>query len=285
MQKIHVDFIGKDPEYKEEKPWFDELCVESSGTKIFGTVLIPGREKGDPVDTRPCAILLHGYPGHTVTFDIGQALRRTGIVSVNFSYRGCWGSEGTYTISGLVEDAIHVAEWIKQDDIAKKYRIDVNNIFLIGHSMGGYTAINAGRKLPWIKGIGVMSPYDLPWFIENHQEEKLNELIDSGLYVLNAKQDMIGDNLKKCVALGYGFSHAQDDLKNRNLLLVGAERDDIAPASEMIEPLWNCLQTYQTDAIQEYIIIDANHPFDDKRLTVSKMFAEWIKRVIESEGS
>lgn len=284
MQKIYVDYVGKDPEYEEEKPWFDELCVESNRNKIYGTILVPGRQRNDAIDTRACAILLHGYPGHTVTFDIGQALRRTGIVAVNFSYRGCWGSKGNYTISGLIEDAINVARWIRQPEIAEKYRIDINNIFFIGHSMGGFTAINAGRKLPWIKGIAAMSPYDVPWFIENNQESRLKELIDSGLYVLNVENNnVLFNESKKCTTLGYGISHAYNDLKNRNLLFIGAKRDNIAPAKDMIEPLWNQLLTYKSNAIQKYITIDADHPYNDKRITVSELFATWIKKVAENQ--
>lgn len=277
---IQAEYVGREREWDMERPWFDELDVVSQGSHLYGTVLVPGRDKAEGVATRPCAILLHGYPGHIATFDVAQALRRAGIVTVSFFYRGCWGSQGYYTIPGLFDDAVAVAEWLRQPEIADRYGVDIDKVFLVGHSMGGLTAINAMRRLPWIRGTAVMAPFDLPWTLANGEEHYLKALLDSGEYVLRVESPTsLYESAIKAYQAGCGIFQAFDDLKDRNLLFIGASDDDLAPAEHMIEPLWDQLQAHETTADQAYITLDTEHTFGDKRLTVSKLFAQWMAKV------
>ncbi len=80
---------------------------------------------------------------------------------------------------------------------------------------------------------------------------------------------------------GYGIAQAYDDLKDRNLYFVGATRDTIAPAELMIEPLWQQLASHQTAANQQYDMVETSHGFDEKRLTVSRLFGQWIADVLQ----
>jgi pimeloyl-ACP methyl ester carboxylesterase len=65
----------------------------------------------------PTVILLHGLPGKERSLDLAQALRRAGMNVLFFSYRGAWGSGGTFTFAHALEDV------------------------LLGHSMGGWLAL------------------------------------------------------------------------------------------------------------------------------------------------
>ncbi|WP_289002019.1 S9 family peptidase [uncultured Megasphaera sp.] len=183
---IRLQYIGEDPvlEAGASYPSFDPLRIRSHGDRLSGTILLPGGVKGE---LHPCAILLQGYPGYTVTYDIGQALRRAGIVAVNVLYRGCCGSEGEYSFHGMIEDAIQVATWLHEPNVYERYDIDPTQIFFVGHSMGGFTAINAMRRLPWIRGTAVMSPYDLPGALESMGEESVQNLLHEGAEVLHCK--------------------------------------------------------------------------------------------------
>ncbi len=278
---LHIDNIAEDPVCRpgDRPASLEELVVASGCADVYGTVLIPG---GAPEETYPCAIVLHGFPGHASTFDIAQNLRRTGLVVVHFSYRGCWGSQGTYSFSGAIQDAVQVAQYLRQCDVAQTYHINPRHIFLIGHSMGGFVAVNTARRLPWIQGIALISPYDMPGFIERRQERLLYQLIDASLYVLHVGYPgALYDDAHHCYEAGYGISHAGEDLKDRNLYFIGAARDDIAPACEMIKPLWQQLCRQPTQAVRQFDQIDADHAYNDKRLTVSRMLAQWIQRVLQ----
>ena len=125
---LHLEYMYQDPPCRpgEIPPALEGLSILSGGgdAHIYGKVMTPGRPPGE---RRPCAILLHGYPGYTSLFDIGQGLRRMGAVAVSISYRGCWGSEGQYTLSGIIEDAVAAAEWARTTETASKYGIDTDN--------------------------------------------------------------------------------------------------------------------------------------------------------------
>ncbi len=278
--KLHIENIKNDPQWETEErsASLESLTFLSGGSQMYGTVLIPAGKKDQ---TYPCVVLLHGFPGFAATFDIAQSLRRTGVVVISFFYRGSWGSQGNYTFSGAVDDAVCVAEWAHQEDIAAQYHIDRNNIFFVGHSMGGFVSINATRRLPWIRGTAVMSPYDLPYWPLHQHIEPMKQVIDENLYALHIESPAaIYQNIDYCCQQGYGIFQAYEDLKDRNLYFIGASQDDVAPAAKMIEPLWNQLQQHATDALQTYDTLNTNHAYDDKRLTVSELFAKWIENVL-----
>lgn len=278
--KLHIENINKDPQWEQEErsATIESLVFSNHGSQMYGTALIPG---GKQDQVYPCVVLLHGFPGFAATFDIAQSLRRAGMVVISFFYRGSWGSQGNYTFSGAVDDAVCVAEWAHRDDVAAKYHIDKDAIFFVGHSMGGFVSINATRRLPWIRGTAVMSPYDLPYWPLHQEIEPMKQVIDENLYALHIESPKaIQQNINYCCQHQYGIFQAYEDLKDRNLYFIGATQDDVAPADKMIEPLWNQLQHHQTTALQTYDTLNTGHSYDDKRLTVSEMFATWIEKVL-----
>lgn len=280
---LAIDNIEKDPQWSNDERLasLESLIWSNQGYQMYGTALVPG---GAADAKYPCAIICHGFPGFASMFDIAQNLRRTGLVTIDFSYRGNWGSQGNYTFSGLIDDVVCVAEWAHSEEAAAQYHIDRDNIFLIGHSMGGFSSINATRRLPWIKGTAVMSPYDLPYWPEHGLDDDMRALVDSALYCLHIESpEALYADIDYCVKQGYGISHAFEDLKDRNLYFIGADKDDVAPAETMIEPLWQKLQLHQTTAIQDYDHLVTEHAYNGQRLTVSRMFAAWIDKVLASE--
>lgn len=278
--KLQIGNIRKDPawEGEERSASLESMIFSNGGSQMYGTVLIPAGKKDQ---TYPCVVLLHGFPGFAATFDIAQSLRRTGIVVISFFYRGSWGSQGNYTFSGAVDDTVCVAEWAHREETAAKYHIDRDNIFFVGHSMGGFVSINATRRLPWIRGTAVMSPYDLVYWPLHQDTEPMKQVIDENLYALHIESPAaIYQNIAYCCQEGYGIFQAYEDLKDRNLYFIGATQDDVAPVAKMIEPLWNQLQQHTTNALQAYDILNTNHAYDDKRVTVSELFAKWIEKVL-----
>lgn len=205
---------------KQERPAsLESLVFSIDGYQVYGTALIPGGEKEQ---VYPCVILCHGFPGFASTFDIAQNLRRTGLVVISFSYRGNWGSQGNYTFSGAIDDAVRVAEWAHDEKNAVRYHIDRNNIFFVGHSMGGFVSINATRRLPWVRGTAVMSPYDLPYWPQHGLAAPMRELIDSSLYVLHVESpEALYEDVEHCCRQKYGIWQAFEDIKDRNLYLSG----------------------------------------------------------------
>ncbi|HZY44528.1 MAG TPA: hypothetical protein VFF70_07245, partial [Anaerolineae bacterium] len=87
----------------------DGATFYSQGCKLLGGFY---RAAGD--SPRPTVVLCHGLPGVEKNLDIAYGLRDAGWNCLYFHYRGCWGSEGTYSLNGLLDDAHAVTDWLVQ---------------------------------------------------------------------------------------------------------------------------------------------------------------------------
>lgn len=77
-----------------------------------------------------------------------------------FHYRGNWGSEGTYSIGHIFEDIENVIEFLKCRQSVESYRVDSKNIILIGHSLGGFSALMAASNHPEIKLVASIAGFN-----------------------------------------------------------------------------------------------------------------------------
>lgn len=109
----------------------------------------------------PAVVLLHGFPGNERNLDLAQDIRRAGWDVLYFNYRGSWGTPGDFSFTHGIEDTAAALAYLRQPAVAKKLRLDPARIVLIGHSMGGFMAIQAAAADPGIKAIGVISGGDL----------------------------------------------------------------------------------------------------------------------------
>ena len=95
-------------------------------------------------------------------------------------------SEGNFLFTNLKDDLIAIAKWAHNPAIADQYDIDTENIFLVGHSMGGQTVLNAAKDLPFIKGVAAMAAYDIGaafrYKILYKMPEKLTHLDEENAY-------------------------------------------------------------------------------------------------------
>jgi uncharacterized protein len=97
----------------------------------------------------PVVILLHGFPGNEKNLDLAQAIRRDGW---DVDYRGSWGSPGDFSFAHSIDDTQSAIAYVRDSANAKKFRADHSEIVLIGHSMGGFMALQAGRERPRHQG-------------------------------------------------------------------------------------------------------------------------------------
>lgn len=277
-KRLRLEYLGKDKpdEPGVEAAGADALDIISEGSHLYGSVLIPD---GSYEALRPCVILIHGFPGTARNDDLAQALRRIGCVVLTPHHRGAWGSEGKYLISNCVEDMVHIAEWVRSPEICEKWKIDPDSIFLCGHSMGGNTALQSGRRLQWVKGIILMTPYDPSYYLLHGQGERFRGLIEEGSVLHSDGLEAIykdADAHKEA----YCFADAFEDVKDRNMCIVVGSGDDIAPGKHMIMPLWNRLKEHDTVAVQKQITFDCDHCMCNVRMALAEYIAQFMKEVL-----
>ncbi len=132
------------------------ITFDSHGSTVFGRLILPAFYDAD--SRCPVVLMLHGHPGGDKNLDIAEALRANGYAVAVFSYRGVWGSHGDYLLSHNIEDVITAVNYLRQ--IAGAHRIDPEKVFLFGHSMGGFSALNAIANGLKVSGAVLMAPYD-----------------------------------------------------------------------------------------------------------------------------
>ena len=141
----------------------DYFLFESHGSQVFGRILLPAFY--DTNSLCPAVIMLHGHPGGDKNMDIAEALRANGYAVMIFSYRGLWGSHGDYSMSHNIEDVICAVDELRKR--ADEFRLDPERVFLFGHSMGGFSALNAIARGTPVKGAVLMAPYDAGFMYQN----------------------------------------------------------------------------------------------------------------------
>ena len=221
-----------------ELPKLDALAFKSEGSMIYGQVLVPSAKFAG---SRPCVIFCHGFAGFTRWDDVAHDLCRAGIAVVIPHHRGAWGSEGDYTVTGCIKDAENLARWAMGPETAAKYGLDTNAVYLVGHSMGGNSVVNAAARLPGVRGVALVAPCDIGFMAQSMGREELKRfLIGEGMLVLRrASDDSIVDDIIAHAA-EMRFERAAKALDGKKVFLVTAEYDRTVP-TEPLDSFWDKL--------------------------------------------
>lgn len=271
--KVENAFVEFESDEIDSFPEITELNIVSGGCHLYGYMLAPDRRIEGPY---PTVIMSHGFPGYTTNNDLEFALMRMGCVVIHMNHRGAWGSEGNYLFTNLKDDLIAITKWVHNPAIADRYNIDTENIFLVGHSMGGQTVINAAKELDFIKGVVAMAAYDIGAAFDYKMEKDLFLMIETEGQCLkmNSAADVYenaSNNRQKLSVV-----NQYEKLLHHNVLLVEATHDTIAPPEKMLKPLANCLK--EANGNIDYEIIKSNHSFVGQRMKLAKIVGEWIER-------
>ncbi len=130
------------------------LHIPSHGLAINGVAYLAAG-----AGEHPTVILCHGLPGNEKNLDLAQAIRRAGWNAVTFNYRGSWGSPGVFRFGQNLEDADAVIAYVREN--AKTLGVNVGRVVIMGHSMGGWVAIDTAAHHPELAGLVTVSAADM----------------------------------------------------------------------------------------------------------------------------
>lgn len=267
---LFTEFESDEP---ESSPEIYELNIVSGSCRLYGYILSPDKRHPGPY---PTVIMSHGFPGYTTNNDLELALMRTGCVVIHMNHRGAWGSEGNYLFTNLKDDLTAITKWAHNSAITDQYAIDSDNIFLIGHSMGGQTVLNAAKELPFIRGVAALAAYDIGAAFRNRLEKDLFLMIETEGQCLkmNSASEVFENALDNQYELN--ILNNFERLAEHNVLLVEAELDRVAPAEIMMKPLADNLRKMSSNI--EYRSIVSGHSFAGQRMKLAKTVADWIEK-------
>lgn len=254
---------------------YDMLCVKSGGAELYGEIMWPDGGFQGP---RPCVLLCHGYPGVARNDDLAAALRRIGCVVAVMHHRGAWGSQGKYLISNCVEDASALAAYMRTPAFCERYHTDPDALFLIGHSMGGNSILQAARRVKELRGAVLLTPYDPTAFLRQGGAEAVMPLLETGRILHSDGLDAILRDMWEHIE-EYPFAKAFPEVKDQNLLFITGTLDTIAPAW-MVTPLWEQLSAHPTRAVQRLVELPAAHGLCGCRIAAIEAAAAFLDDVL-----
>lgn len=221
---LRTEYLFQDmtpAEAKEMVSDYDSMVFQSDGLEIYGQILKPAPSCGAK---RPVVLFFHGFAGFGRFDDIGQALCRAGCVVIIPHHRGAWGSQGKYTVSNCVRDAVNLVNYVRSPEFQKKYHTDPGRTFLAGHSMGGNTALNAASEVSGVRGIILLDPCDIGSMTQTMKKEQMLEfLVDNGLQILKTDGPEAVYHDLVVHAAKYAFPAVAQRLNGTSVLLIAAE--------------------------------------------------------------
>lgn len=270
-----IDDLPYDPDFPSTMM---PAVFEDYGCKYLGTMFVAAGE-----GPHPLIILLHGFPGNEVNYDLAQVFRRQGFNVLVFHYRGSWGSGGNHLWSHVVEDVPAVLKFVKSDASREMFRLDSGKIILIGHSLGGFAALFNSIRYDEIKNVASIAGFNAGEFGELIESSKL--IYDFSAQHLEQSMDFVKcdsaetllneliTNKKEWNLLNY-----LEKLSEKNLLIIGAMYDTTAPMDIHHSPLVSALIAKGTNNLRE-VILETSHSFSDKRIALAKAISDWLKEI------
>lgn len=228
----------------------------------------------------PAVILLHGFPGNERNLDLAQDMRRAGWNVLYFNYRGSWGTPGDFSFAHSIEDTTAALAYLRQPAVASKLRLDPTRIVLIGHSMGGFMAVQSAAADPAIKAFATISAADWGGMMQqmlaserkpDAQHKMSTGLANEGMAPLSG---CTPDGLAREIvdhAAAWAFSAKVGTLKNRTALVVTSD-DGLAKANlAFATDLRNAGDTHVTT-----VHLPTDHAYSDQRTELSHAVLQWL---------
>ena len=269
------DPITQDPETIDidNPPAILELNFESQGKRLNG-ILYMANGSG----SHPTVILLHGFPGNEKNLDLAQALRRDGLNVLFFHYRGAWGSEGVYSFTHVIEDVASAIQMLRTR--AAEYRVDPEHIYLIGHSLGGFAALQGAARDNSIACVAAIAPGDLGVLAQLFEADA--EVAQGFATYSDSAQMLSGLTGVGAVAEitsnadVFSLQSLAPLLAGKSVLLIGADKDSVVPTELNHFPL---VAAYEAEPEIDLTVrlLSGDHPFSWTRIELMREVLVWAR--------
>jgi uncharacterized protein len=235
------------------------------------------------VGPHPAVVLLHGFPGNERNLDLAQDMRRAGWDVLYFNYRGTWGSPGDFSFTHGIEDVGAAVEYIRSPMMSQILRLDPSRVVLIGHSMGGFMAVEAAALDPTIAGVALLSADDIggriPRILTKDQQatviQRLSEAYDR--YGMAPMSGCTADGLARealANAPAWAFSAKVPTLTTRPMLIVTSEDAYLHNQQTFAAELRHAGNTRIST-----MHINTDHAYSDGREALSGAVLRWLATV------
>jgi pimeloyl-ACP methyl ester carboxylesterase len=242
-----------------------------SGGDLMNSVLYTASGAGP----HPAVLFLHGFPGNEQNLDLAQAMRRAGFDVLTLHYRGSWGSPGAFSFAHAIQDSDAAVAFLRAQ--AGKYHVNPHQIFVAGHSMGGFMAASVAAHDPTIAGLVMISAWDIghdggQFHNKSFRQAQMNdEFRDDVIPLAGTTADALMDEAM-ANARNWEFNAFVPALGLRPVLLVSA--DDGSQADS--HSLALALRQNNNHAVTE-VHMATDHPYSDHRIALESAVVSWLQ--------
>lgn len=210
-------------------------------------------------------IICHGFVGSRIGVDrlfvkAARALAAAGSYVLRFDYGGCGESDGNYGELGLESMIAQTRTAI--DYVASMDAVDPQRIVLLGHSLGGATALLTAVRDRRVKRLVLWSPVAYPF-------TDIVRIVSRGSYdeaVEKGSTDYTGFSLKPVFFSSLQEHQPFQDAKRfgGDVLLIHGTSDDVIPADYSF--LYQKVFWTRSEGIcDKEIIFQANHTYSTRK--------------------
>jgi pimeloyl-ACP methyl ester carboxylesterase len=225
-------------------------------------------------------VLLHGFPGNERNLDLAQDIRRAGWDVLYFDYRGSWGSAGDFSFAHGIEDTAAAVDYVRSAPMARILRLDPSRIVLIGHSLGGFMAVQDAAADSGIIGVGLISAADAGGRIPQPLPKDRQQAAVNALSTAYERQGM--EPLNGCTAEGlahemlgnasqWSFMSKLGELKSRPMLIVTSD-DPYARGDEAFAAALRRAGNSRVATLH----LATDHAYSDQRGALSGAVLRWL---------
>jgi pimeloyl-ACP methyl ester carboxylesterase len=251
-------------------PSLVELNFESHGDRMNGHAYL-----ADGPGPHPTVVLLHGFPGNERNLDLAQDLRSDGFNVLFFHYRGAWGSEGTYSFTHMIEDVAAATDYLRAN--AEALRTDPDKLILVGHSMGGFAALEAAARDETIACVAGIAPANMGPLADAPTEQT-----DGFAAYADTMQMLAGLTGENAIAEIKANREAFDTrllapkLVGKSVLIIGGDKDTSVTVERVIEPL---VAAYEAEPGIDLTakVLSGDHSFSWSRQELIDEVIEWAE--------
>ena len=258
----------------EYPPALAEISFNSYGDRINGILYQAGG-----IGPHPTVILLHGYPGNEKNLDLAQSMRRAGFNVLFFHYRGAWGSGGDFSFTHVVEDVGSAADFLREN--ANKYRVDPDQILMIGHSMGGFAALQGAAREKAVTCVAGIAPADVGRIADIAKSDAdFERSFADGADALPMLSGWSGQKVTAELRANrdaFSLIDLAPKLAGKSVLLIAGDTDTVIAPDVFHTPLVAAYAA-QPDITLTHAVITGDHSFSWSRIELIKNVLEWAQK-------
>jgi len=253
-------------------PAITVVGFESHGKRLNG-ILYQANGPGP----HPTVLLLHGYPGTELNADLAQTMRRSGYNVLIFHYRGAWGSEGGFSFSHMIEDVVSASNFLRTEH--SNYRVDADRLLLVGHSMGGFAALQVAARDTAIRYVAGIASADLGLIakviaVDTNTANDIAASADNLAMLKGWSGEQALADIR-ANAKSFDVAALAPKLSGKSILLIAADKDNLTPAEVFHEPMVAAYKA-QNDIELTHDTISGDHFFSWSRFELIDRVMGWV---------